>query len=183
MNHKRTKISLIVALVMGAGLMRLIPNTNGFVPVTAATLFTAAFIGRKGWAVLLPIFSVWFTDLILNNTIYTSFYEGFTWFTPGFAFQFSAYALISLMGFQVGQNASSSRIGLFSIASSLIFFFVSNFGVWIAGGFYSPNFAGLMECYAMGIPFLERSLVADVLFAQVLFHGFAMVQKRFPALG
>jgi hypothetical protein len=72
---------------------------------------------------------------------------------------------------------------LFSIASSLLFFLVTNFGVWIAGGFYSPDFAGLMECYAMGIPFLERSFLADVLFAQVLFHGFSMAQKRFPALG
>ena len=183
MNHKRTKISVIVALVMGAGLMRLIPNVNGFVPVTAATVFAAAFIGRKGWAVLLPIFSVWITDLVLNNTVYASFFNGFTWLTPGFAFQFSAYALISLMGFQVGQNASASRIGLFSIFSSLIFFLVTNFGVWIGGGFYASNFSGLMECYAMGLPFLERSLVADVLFAQVLFHGFSMAQKRFPALG
>jgi hypothetical protein len=182
MNHKRTKISVIVALVMGAGLMRLLPNTNGFVPVTAATVFAAAFIGRKGWAVLLPIFSVWISDLILNNTIYSSFYEGFTWLTPGFAFQFSAYALISLMGFQIGQNASSARIGGFSIASSLIFFFVTNFGVWVAGGFYAPTFSGLMECYAMGLPFFERSLVADVLFAQVLFHGFSMAQRRFPVL-
>ena len=183
MNHKRTKISVIVAIVLGAGLMRLLPNTNGFVPVTAATVFAAAFIGRKGWAVLLPIFSVWATDLVLNNSIYSSFYEGFTWFTTGSVFQFSAYALISLLGFQVGQNASSARIGGFSILSSIIFFLVSNFGVWVAGGFYAPSFSGLMECYAMGLPFLERSLVADVLFAQVLFHGFAMAQKRFPALG
>ena len=183
MNHTRTKISIIVALVLAAGLMRLIPNTNGFVPVTAATVFAAAFIGRKGWAVLLPIFSVWATDLVLNNTIYSSYFDGFAWFTPGSVFQFSAYALISLLGFQVGQNASSARIGGFSILSSLIFFLVTNFGVWVSGGIYLKDFTGLMECYAMGLPLLERSLIADVLFAQVLFQGFSLAQKRFPALG
>lgn len=181
MSQRNTKVVAIIALVMGAGLMRLIPNTNGFVPVTAATLFAAAYIGRKGWAVLLPIFSVWITDLILNNTIYSELFNGFTWFTPGFAFQFGAYALISLLGFSLHQKPGTGKLFGYSVLSSLIFFVITNFGVWTTG-FYTEDAAGLTECFVMGIPFLERSLVADVTFSIILFQGFAFLQKRIPAL-
>ena len=181
MSQRNTKVVAIIALVMGASLMRLIPNTNGFVPVTAATLFAAAYIGKKGWAILLPIFSVWCSDLMLNNTIYSDLLEGFTWFTPGFAFQFASYAVISLVGFSLNQKPSTAKLMGFSLLSSLIFFVLTNFGVWTTG-FYTQDATGLTECYLMGLPFLERSLVADVTFSIILFQGFAFAQKRFPSL-
>ena len=61
--------------------------------------------------------------------------------------------------------------------ASLSFFLVSNFGVWLASGHggYPHTWAGLIECYAMGVPFLWRTLLGDGLYTFVLFGLDALV--------
>ena len=52
-----------------------------------------------------------------------------------------------------------------SFISSLIFFIISNFGVWTTGTFYEPNLKGLIYCYIMAIPFFTNTLLSTILFA------------------
>ena len=54
------------------------------------------------------------------------------------------------------------------IASSVIFFIISNFGVWLLSGFYSLNFQGLLECYVAGIPFFRSTLISTLIFVFVI---------------
>ena len=46
------------------------------------------------------------------------------------------------------------------LLSSMIFFIVSNFGVWVLG--YPHTFDGLMLCYTMAIPFFGYSIIGDL---------------------
>ena len=63
-------------------------------------------------------------------------------------------ALIALIGLWVRKNKSFATIAGSSLLSSVLFFLVSNFGVWAVQNMYPHTFAGLIECYMMAIPFL-----------------------------
>ncbi|MDP6570699.1 MAG: hypothetical protein QGF57_05610, partial [Candidatus Marinimicrobia bacterium] len=65
---------------------------------------------------------------------------------------------------------------------SLLFFIVTNFGVWFAGTFYAKTFAGLVQCFTMAIPFFANSLAGDIMYAALLFGGFALLKKSEPNL-
>ena len=72
----------------------------------------------------------------------------------------------------------------FSLASSLMFFFITNFGSWFAGFFpteavpamYPMTFSGLVACIEMGIPFYKNTLISDMLFSGVLFGSYGLYQ-------
>ena len=44
----------------------------------------------------------------------------------------------------------------------MIFFAVSNFGVWLLSMNYEKTFSGLLECYVMGLPFLQNSFISTI---------------------
>jgi hypothetical protein len=47
---------------------------------------------------------------------------------------------------------------------------------------YPKTIAGLMACYAAGIPFFGNTLLGDFVYAGILFGGFEWAQRRYPAL-
>jgi hypothetical protein len=51
----------------------------------------------------------------------------------------------------------------FGIGSSVFFFLVTNFGVFVEGLLYPPTLSGLVQCYVAGIPFLEKQLRANLI--------------------
>ena len=56
----------------------------------------------------------------------------------------------------------------YSVLSSVVFFVVSNFGVWVMGG-YTYDFSGFVACYVMAVPFFKNTLLSTVIFS-LLFH-------------
>ena len=69
-------------------------------------------------------------------------------------------------------------VAVATLLSSLMFFIVTNFGVWLLQDMYPKNLLGLLACYTAGIPFFENSLIADVFFTAVLFGGFALLERK-----
>ena len=69
-----------------------------------------------------------------------------------------------------------------ALASTTIFYLVSNLGCWIGSTVYAQNFGGLMTCYAAGVPFLRGTLLGDLFFSGVLFGSFTFMQQKFPVL-
>ncbi len=67
--------------------------------------------------------------------------------------KYVAVLLVVLMGTKLDPTKWTKAIG-FTIGGTLIFWIVSNLGVW-AGGYYGYSFAGLIECYTMAIPFYQ----------------------------
>ena len=47
----------------------------------------------------------------------------------------------------------------------MIFFIISNFGVWFFSNTYSSDLSGLISCYIMGLPFLQNTLFSSVAIA------------------
>ena len=62
------------------------------------------------------------------------------------------------------------------ISCSLIFFAASNFAVWAFSGMYPLNVQGLAQCYAAALPFLDKTVLGDLIWTAVLFGGAWLVQ-------
>ena len=183
MNNKiELKFGALIALIIVVALARLIPNMPNFSPMAAIALFCAAHFNKLWKAILVTLLATFVSDVILNNTIYSSMSNGFTFFYDGFILQYIAYAVIALMGSTFFININKTKVIGGSLATTLVFFIISNFGAWISLPFYSKDIAGLMSSYAAGLPFLKNTLLSDLFYTSLLFGAYYLLQNRFAAL-
>jgi len=160
---------LIIGLILVAAASRLLPHWPNFVPVGAMALFGAAALPKRWLAIIVPVLAFYLSDLALNNTLYAEYYEGFhlgmNYWTTG------AIILMVILGMGLLRNVKFSwlKIGGAAISATLVFFLVTNFGVWASGMMYPKSGPGLIAAYAAGLPFLLNSLLANLLFSGVLF--------------
>lgn len=182
MQKLNLKFPVLCVLLLLAIASRLIPHPANFAPMGAMALFGSAYFNRKYLALFLPIFATWISDLFINNVIYAQYYPKFTWFYEGFYWQYGTYVLIGLLGLVIFKKVNFKRILAGGLVSTILFFMISNFGCWIGSTTYPQNFGGLMECYAMGIPFLKGTLLGDLFYCGVLFGSFEFIKIKAPAL-
>ena len=69
-----------------------------------------------------------------------------------------------------------------SLFIGVVFFIVSNFGVWFSGFMYPLTFDGLLSCYIAAIPFFRATLASNILFSFILFGGYYALQKEVKSL-
>ena len=142
------KISLGIFLALAAS--RFIPHPPNFTSLIALSFYMPAIFGRKFIPVLMICFM--FTDLIIgiHNTVL------FTW---------GSVLIIGLMSIHF-KNGISKRI-LGSLAGAIIFYLISNFGVWILGA-YEYSLKGIIECYTLALPFFTQTVISTLVFASVI---------------
>lgn len=171
----------VLTIIIVGILTRVIPHMPNFAPVEGLTLFGAAYLKRKEFAYLLPIILLYLSDLIINNTtarIYYTETEGIVWFSNYMWFSFASILLIALFGRFFLKKISATNVIASSLAASVIFFLVSNFGVWVnATSFYSKDLNGLLTAYIAGLPFLKTSVISTLLFTCILFGAYEWFLK------
>lgn len=173
------KLRFALALIGMAILFRILPHPDNFTPLGAIGLFSAAYL-RPFWrALLVPFVALFISDLYLNNVVYAAFYDGFVWLPS--VWTYLAYgATILMASILLGGKTTPTRVLGTSVLTSLLFFLVSNFGVWAEGMLgYPKNAAGLAACYAAGLPFLRETLLGDLCFAAILFGTYEWATHRF----
>jgi hypothetical protein len=145
-------------------LSRLVVHVDNFTPVIALALFGGVYL-KKSQAVLVPFVLFAVTDIILgfHNTMF------FTW---------GSVALIVLIGLAVRKNKNWATVLSGGLASAVLFFIISNFGVWMMTGMYPLTLAGLSECYVAAIPYFRSSLVSTLLYGLVFFGGYEVVAAQ-----
>ena len=182
------RYSVLVVMILLAAFSRVIPHPYGFSPLGAIGLFGAAYFTKKWQSVLAPIAAAWLSDLFLDNVIYSHYYPEFNWFHKGLytpyagLLLYGSYVLIALVGMFIFQKVNAQRVIIGALASTVIFFLVSNFSGWIGDPLYTQDFSGLMTCYIAGIPFIKGTLMGDLFYSTALFGSFALAQKQFPVL-
>jgi len=174
------RTSLVLALILIAVVSRLLPHPYNFTPLAAISLFGAAHFTRKWQAFLIPLMATWLSDLFINNVIYDS--PDFVWFYQGFYWQYGSYALIALLGIFSLAKVTPLRLIFTSFGAAIIFFLVSNFGVWIGSPIYPPTFSGLMACYAAGIPFFGGTLLGNLFYGVALFGLFHFLEPKLEGI-
>ena len=172
----------IIALILAAVASRVIPHPYNFSPIAAIALFGAASFHRKGWAIAVPLIAVWISDIWINNFVYNQHYASFTLFDQGWYWMYGTYAAIAIMGILTLRKVTVPRIIGSSLAASVLFFLVTNFACWPGSTLYSQDAAGIMACYAAGLPFFSGTLIGDLAYSGLLFGSFAILQQQIPAL-
>lgn len=184
MENKKVNIrfGMICVLILFAAMSRLIPHPPNFAPIGGMALFGAAYYDKRYWSFIIPVVSMWLSDLALNNILYTSYFDRFVWFYSGSLFTYASFALIALLGMFTLKKVRLPRLLLSSLGASVIFFLVSNFGVWYASGMYPHTLSGLESCYVAGLPFFKNTLAGDLFYTAALFGLFEWSARRFPQL-
>ncbi len=150
-------------IILSAVLMRLLPHPPNFAPIGALALFSGAHFGKK-LRYIIPLFAMIVSDMFL----------GFDSATP---FVYAAFCVTILLGSWMKNNPGVVKLFSVSIASSLLFFFITNFGVWAAGSMYTKNLSGLMQSFAMGVPFFRNTVAGDMLYSFVFFYGYIFLNS------
>jgi hypothetical protein len=174
MLSSRNKLLIITAIIVFGVIARLLPHFPNFAPMGALALFAVAFYKRKYLALVIPGLAWWLSDLYLNNMIYNSA-DGFTLFTADQFFSLFALILIVILGKLLFKKVNAPNVMIGSLSASLIFFVVSNLGVWMQGILYPKTLQGLVECYSMALPFYRGTLVSDLIFTGVFFGAMHMM--------
>ena len=172
MNSSKNNFYFVLGFILIAAFARMIPHYPNFTPLCAIALFGGKYFNNKYIAYLLPLLALWFSDILINNLILNNYFDGFTLFYSGFYWQYGSFILITLIGRKTLKNISFIRLLGISISSSLLFFVISNFGVWISSSFYSKDVFGLIACYVAAIPFYYGTLSGTIFYSLFLFGSY-----------
>jgi len=151
-------LAVAIRVVAGTGTFA----THGFTPVGASLLFFGSRMPRKYfWA---PVALLIGSDLFLNYQVY---HLPLTWDQT---IVWGWYAAACGLGMLLSNRVKPLYVAGAALASSVSFFLISNFAVWLAGYIvYPKTFAGLISCYVAAIPFFQRGLASDLFFSAVFF--------------
>lgn len=171
---------VLAGMILLAALSRLLPHPPNFSPVAAIALFGGAYFAARAWAFLVPLAALFLSDLALAS-IHGGAYAG--WFSgTGIWLVYGSIALTAAMGFGLRGKVGAASVLGYSLAGSVLFYLVTNFGAWLGNPMYPQNAAGLMASYTAGLPFFQWSVAGTMFYSAVLFGAFAMLRAQVPAL-
>lgn len=165
----KSRFALITGLIVLGISTRLFPHWPNFTAIGAVALLGGALYRKGAWAYLIPVFIMFLSDLVINNVVYGGYQEGFRWFTGGFAFIYGAFLITAILGRTYIKSFKAVPILGTGLGSALIFFLLTNLGVWLSGGMYPLTFSGLMMAYGAGLPFLLNMAMANIFYGALLF--------------
>jgi len=147
-----------------------LPHPANVTPIGALGLFAGTYI-RKQAFLLLPVAAALFADL---TTI--GIYSVLIMF-----FVYTGHFLSALCGrYLVRDRTLLAGLPLAVVAASVGFYLVSNIGNWWV---YQPHtWAGVVECYTLGLPYLARTLFGNVIYSALFFGVFALMQQALAAV-
>jgi hypothetical protein len=167
----------ILGITFSAAAMRLIPHPPNVTPIAAVALFGGVYFTNKKTALLVPMVAMYLSDLVLGF-----FFYYFGWFHGLMPFVYTSFVVTVCLGFLVRRRLTPLTVGGAALIGSVLFFIVTNFGVWLVNNLYPKTLAGLLSCYLAAIPFFRNTLAGDAVYTLVLFGSFALAQHYFPIL-
>lgn len=145
---------------------RMVPHAPNFTPIAASALFAAFWFERSMLAVMVPLTAMLISDWLIGFydwRIMTSVYL--------------ALAFPAVLGPFIRSRFSARRVVVSTIASSTIFFFLTNFAVWCFASMYPRTIDGLVQCYVAAVPFFKNTLAGDLLWSGLFFGAYAGVSR------
>lgn len=161
-------------LVLFAGILlaaasRLLPHPPNVTPIAAMALFGGAQSSSLAAAFAVPLAAMVLSDVVLG-------------FHSTMLFVYGSFLLIVLVGALLRKRKTVVPLAMATLASSVLFFLVTNFGVWAMGSLYSKTWAGLITAYVAALPFFRNTVLGDLLYVGLLFGGFALLERYLPIL-
>lgn len=162
------KLTAVAGIVIIAFIFRLLPHPPNFAPIAALALFSAVNIDGV-LAYIIPLLSMLLSDIVLG-------------FHSTMIFVYSAFLLTGFLGRLLKKKNNAVKLLFVSLLSSVLFFIITNFGVWLTGSMYPKNFSGLMEAYFLGIPFFRNTMLGDMFYSFTFFYGYKLMMNLIDGL-
>jgi len=162
---KKTLIIFILLVVAGI-IGRILPHPWNMTPVTALLLFSSVYLGAR-YSIGVLFVTMLATDLLIG------FYQWEMMISV-----YVSFALASLIGLYIRNKKNVGTVFLGTLASSLIFFGITNWAVWQFGTMYEHSFTGLMQSYFMALPFLKNAMMGDLFYSGLFFGMYELYRQR-----
>ena len=163
------RVTVAAGLIALAAASRLLPHPPDFTPLAALALFGGAYFSDRRLAFAVPLVALLLTDLLLglHDTM---------------PFVYLGFVATVLIGFALRGRVRVLPVAAAAVLSSVLFFAITNFGVWMVGNLYPHDATGLLTAYVAAIPFFQNSLLGDFLYAGLLFGGMALAERYVPGV-
>ncbi len=150
----------LTLIVLGVG-MRFLPHPANFAPIAAIALFSGVYL-KKWYACIVPLAAMILSDAVIgfHNTIV------FTW---------GSFLAVGAIGWYVQRRKNPIAIVLGALAGSVLFYIVTNFGVWMVSDLYAKSWQGLLECYTLALPFFRNTLAGDLFYTGIFFGLYELI--------
>lgn len=177
MNNLRTSAPTM-ALVALVALTRLVPHWPNFTPVMAVALCGGALFTNRLQALFVAIGAMILSDLALGAVfgVEYAFHGAQPWV-------YGCVVATALLGHALRRSSTLKQIAVGGTISSIVFFLVTNFAVWLQSSFYPHTIDGLMMCYAAGLAFYRDSgnfllngMISTYMFTAVIIYASRSVQ-------
>ena len=155
-------LSLILILIIS----RLIPHPPNFTPIISVAIISSYFFKDKFLSILVLMISMILSDFLIG-------------FHKNIFFVYLSLVTITLVFYNLREKINFKSMFLFGFFGSLIFYLISNFGVWILGTMYEKNFSGLLNCYIMAIPFFKNTFLSTLFFSYAVLVVDSLYRKKF----
>jgi hypothetical protein len=157
---KNKKYIYFIGITLISVLMRILPHIPNVAPITGLALFSGATLKSKK-ALLIPLLTMFLSDIFLG-------------FHSTILFVYGSFLLIAIIGRFIKNRVGFINLSLFGVLSSVLFFLITNFGVWLTSSMYVKNINGLISSYVMGIPFLKNTIIGDFIYTMSFFYGYKL---------
>ena len=162
--ENRNSVILLVFAILALSFTRLIPHPYNFSPMIAAGIFAGFYFKHFYLGSFVIILSMFLGDLFLgfHNTMF---------------FTYISLAIVVLAGIYL-KSLKFKNILYSTLASSIVFFIITNFGAWLTLDMYSKDLNGLMQSYTMAIPFFQNTLVSTFVYLYIFKTLFEFALKK-----
>ena len=160
---------LALVLILLAAALRIAPHPWNFTPVGAMALFSGAVLRDRRLAFFFPLLTLFLGDIFIG-------------FHKLMFIVYASFLINVAIGLWLHDRRTPARISLATLLGAIQFFLVTNFAVWQFLGGFPRTASGLLLCYTAGIPFFGNTLAGDALYVALLFGGYALAERLFPAL-
>lgn len=169
---QNSNVLYVIGIIFLAAFSRLIPHPPNVAPIAGLALFSGAQLDKRT-AFIVPLTAMFLSDMVLG-------------FHSTMPYVYFSFFIIVITGRVLLKNKKITNLIVSSLFASILFFLVTNFGVWLNSGMYIKNFGGLIQAYYLGLPFFRNTIIGDLIYTFSIFYGYEfslIVGKKFlPSL-
>jgi hypothetical protein len=165
------RTTLAVLMIAIAAALRIAPHPWNFNPIGAMALFSGAVLKDRRLAFIFPLVA------LLAGDVFIGLYA-----IKMMLVVYSSFAVSVAIGLWLRDRRSIGPISAATLAGAIQFFVIVDLAVWAFGSTYPHTREGLLACYVAAVPYFWNMLAGDAVYAALLFGGFALAERLFPAL-
>lgn len=176
----RNSVLILMILLAAAGRFIHLDNQHvwaNFTPVGVVALFGGAYFTDKKKAYLVPLLTLFLSDLLINYL----YFHKFVWFYGSATWIYISFTVMVYIGTLL-PKINVANVVLASLASVLVHWLLTDINPWLYGNLYSKGLIGYFESLYAAVPFERSLLLGNFVYGFVLFGGFELAKAKFPSL-